>query len=113
MRRGRAPALVGEIGRIVEEPDGFTIQVVVEETAEHARIAIYKLPKRSWDDWWEENAWEFDSSSPAPVAESFEKSPASLIAAGVVAAPQSVSAPCRPKAMYSYISISLALFLFF
>ncbi|MBZ5637627.1 MAG: hypothetical protein LAO51_02600 [Acidobacteriia bacterium] len=53
-RRWRAlsPARVGEIGPVAEEADGFVIRVVLAEQAGRARVAVYTVPKRAWDNWW-------------------------------------------------------------
>ena len=50
--RGRAPVRVGEIGAVRSERDAFVISVVLVERRESARIAIFSVGKRAWDDWW-------------------------------------------------------------
>jgi N-acetylneuraminic acid mutarotase len=66
-RRALAPAKPGEAGPVTEEDDAFAIRVLLEEDASHARVATYRVPKRSWDDWWAENEPRLDETKVRPV----------------------------------------------
>lgn len=52
--RALAPERAGEIGPVIEEPDAFVIRVVVADEPRLIRIASYRVPKRTWDEWWNE-----------------------------------------------------------
>jgi N-acetylneuraminic acid mutarotase len=52
--RALAPERPGEIGPVIEEPDAFVIRVILAEELHRIRIASYRVPKRTWDDWWSE-----------------------------------------------------------
>jgi putative metal-binding protein/Kelch motif protein len=67
-RRSRAPRRVGEIGPLVEGPETITLQVLLAEDRDHAVIAVYRIEKRSWEEWWNEVEAGLNESSVAQVA---------------------------------------------
>jgi hypothetical protein len=50
--RALAPADAGEVGGVADRPDGFDFQVLLEATGHSFRVAIYRVVKVSWDEWW-------------------------------------------------------------
>ncbi|MGD8377231.1 MAG: hypothetical protein PVF68_13940, partial [Acidobacteriota bacterium] len=66
--RARAPEEVGAIGSIKESRDGFSFHVVLDEGPGVARIGTYTVPKRSWEDWWDEMGPVFETVPVDPVA---------------------------------------------
>ncbi len=74
--RAHAPRTVGEIGPLVEEPDAFVMRVVLDETSDSTRLAVYTVPKTGWEAWWAGVADEFEEASVKPVAGSLGQLPA-------------------------------------
>lgn len=66
--RRLAPRRVGEVGEIAEDRTAFQVSVVLSEERDRAVVASYRIPKRSWDDWWSENRWRFDEGHTIAVA---------------------------------------------
>jgi len=52
--RARAPKRQGEIGPMVEEQTAFRLWTVLDEGEDRVALAMYAVPKRSWDGWWAE-----------------------------------------------------------
>ena len=69
LRRAALPARVGEPSQVQEEREAFQIRVVIEDRTEGSRVAIYTVPKRTWDDWWEEVAPSLDERTVGVTAE--------------------------------------------
>jgi N-acetylneuraminic acid mutarotase len=71
---GREPAFrtpSPAVGPVVEEREAFVIDVPLTEDPLHGRLARYRLPKRTWQEWWSEAEVRFDerkASAVAPVA---------------------------------------------
>jgi N-acetylneuraminic acid mutarotase len=81
--RALAPAALGEIGQVVERRDAFEIRVVLEDEPGRARVAVYSVPKRRPEPWW--NAFE---SRPVPTVAN----------AGAGLPPRDFEAPCADSA---------------
>jgi N-acetylneuraminic acid mutarotase len=67
--RARAPAATGVVGPVREEADAFVVRVVLEEGPGFARIATFAVPKRPFDDWWEEASAALDPLAVRTVAD--------------------------------------------
>ncbi len=67
-RRSSAPAGIGEIGPVVEEPEEFAIRTVMSEGAATFRLATYVVRKTAWDDWWQAHQADFEEGSVAAVS---------------------------------------------
>ena len=52
--RHLTPEHPGDAGPVVEERDAFVVRVLISEGPDQALIACYRIPKRTWDDWWGE-----------------------------------------------------------
>lgn len=59
---------VGKIGPLRETRTDFSIRVLLSEAADHLVLADYRVPKRSWDEWWREAGAALDASRVQPVA---------------------------------------------
>ncbi|HEX9428620.1 MAG TPA: kelch repeat-containing protein, partial [Candidatus Polarisedimenticolia bacterium] len=66
--RSLAPALVREIGPLREEEGAFTIRVILAEDDRSTKVAIYSLPKLSWDEWWNGVSVDLDERTVRAVA---------------------------------------------
>ena len=75
--RRTAPAQVGEIGSILDGRHSLELRVVLSESPDRARVAVFAVPKRSFESWWDEvrgslEAWSVpavssgDGGLPAP-----------------------------------------------
>jgi len=62
-RRAQAPRTIGEIGDIREDTDSFAIEVLLTSSPREFRLAVFSVPKASWDAWWAAHAREFDPSA--------------------------------------------------
>jgi N-acetylneuraminic acid mutarotase len=51
-RRAKLPNRAGEISDVIEERGSFVMRVVLSETNDSAQVAIYVVPKQTWDEWW-------------------------------------------------------------
>jgi HYR domain-containing protein len=51
--RSSAPARVGEVGPVREEPGAFVIQALLSAGSGWFRTATYTVSKVSWSEWWE------------------------------------------------------------
>ena len=67
--RRRTPGQPGEIGPVIERRDSFVILALADEGAGRVRIATFTIPKRSWDEWWEEASRRLDERSVEVVAD--------------------------------------------
>ncbi|PYT17130.1 MAG: hypothetical protein DMF51_03190, partial [Acidobacteria bacterium] len=70
--RSRAPQSAGEVGRLVEGPEGFDIQVLLEASRDSLRLAAYTVEKRRWDDWWNGASQGLDETAVEAVAQVVE-----------------------------------------
>lgn len=66
--RAGAPARVGGIGPVQEEPDAFVVKELVGETTDRFQMAVYVVRKRTWDEWWEEASSSLDELQAPSVA---------------------------------------------
>src|SRR2546427_506379 len=67
--RSSAPKRAGEVGRLVESPESFDIQVLLETSQDSLRLAAYTVEKVHWDDWWSGASQGLDEISVEPVAQ--------------------------------------------
>ncbi len=67
-RRAEEPERIGEIGPLVEAAEAFAFHAVLSEKPDWVRIASYKVPKKTWDDWWEEVGSRLRPEGVEPVA---------------------------------------------
>ena len=67
-QRALTPDVPGEIGNVVEERDAFAVRVLLEESESMARVATYRIPKVSFDEWWSGAARSFPPGSAREVA---------------------------------------------
>ncbi len=68
-RRARWPASVGQVSPVEDARDAFLVRVVLEEMPnESLRGAIYRVPKMTWDEWWENVAVRLVDARIGPVA---------------------------------------------
>jgi hypothetical protein len=63
-RRARLPRNPGEVSPFHEARSDFSVSVVLSESDTSARVAWYRTPKRTWDDWWQSHGPTLDASSP-------------------------------------------------
>ena len=68
--RSRLPEQTGEVGAIEEEHDAFVIRRVLSEDMTSARVAVYQVPKTSWQTWWSGAQGQFAVSGARAVARS-------------------------------------------
>jgi len=54
--RARFPLRPGEIGPIEEDADAYRIRTVLSDAPDRQVVAVYTVPKVSWDAWWAANA---------------------------------------------------------
>jgi N-acetylneuraminic acid mutarotase len=64
-----------ESGAIVEEREGFRIDIVLERSSDTLRVARYLVNKRTWNDWWSDVARDFDGMAVDVVASREEPLP--------------------------------------
>lgn len=74
-RRALAPKTVGEIGEIREDADSFVVEVLLQSTPRQFRLALFSVPKPSWDSWWSAHAREFDVTALHTVSSGVETLP--------------------------------------
>ena len=68
-RRAHLPGQPLEPGALIEEPEGFVIEVVLSEDPRHLRVATWEVTKISWDEWWPAIAPALDAMSVETVAD--------------------------------------------
>jgi N-acetylneuraminic acid mutarotase len=66
--RKSLPAEAGVPGPLREGRHAWTIEMVLDERPDRARIARYRVPKRAWDTWWRGEAARHDDPAPVDVA---------------------------------------------
>jgi len=49
--RGRLPRRLGGIGRLAEDRTSFSFRVLLDEDPQRMTIAVYRMDKRTWEDW--------------------------------------------------------------
>ncbi|OLE66806.1 MAG: hypothetical protein AUG09_05670 [Acidobacteria bacterium 13_1_20CM_2_68_7] len=67
--RSSAPQRAGEVGRLVETPESFDIQVLLETSQDSLRLAAYAVEKTRWDDWWNGASQGLDEFAVESVAQ--------------------------------------------
>ena len=67
--RSSAPHRAGEVGRVVESPESFDIQVLLETSRDSLRLATYTVEKTHWDEWWNGASQGLDEFAVEPVAQ--------------------------------------------
>ena len=60
-RRERIRLDPGRPGPIEETRDAFRVEVALDENPARVRMAVYEIPKITWDDWWRQARVNFDS----------------------------------------------------
>ena len=68
--RRLAPSRVGDVGEVVEERDAFVMRRVISEDKTSARVAVYSVPKVSWQKWWKEAQSRFPEAATGVVTRS-------------------------------------------
>ncbi len=68
IERALSPSRVGEVSAIEGERDAFTIRRLLSEDETSARIAVYSVPKVSWQTWWNARHERFSESAALSVA---------------------------------------------
>jgi N-acetylneuraminic acid mutarotase len=63
------PERTGVPGPVRDEDGAFTIPVPLARGDGSIDVAVYRLPKRTWDEWWRDVRSGIDESMVAPVAE--------------------------------------------
>jgi N-acetylneuraminic acid mutarotase len=53
VRRARLPRRIGEVSDIEEAPEAFSMTVLLSEDATTTRLAVYSVPRLTWESWWE------------------------------------------------------------
>ena len=66
--RSRLPARTGEVGDVEERGDAFEIRRVLSEDRNSARVAVYSIPKTTWQEWWSANKTRYPESLTRSVA---------------------------------------------
>ena len=51
---------IGEPGPVVEQREGFVVQVILGEAPGELRVASFYVPKTPWDVWWSEVSEQLD-----------------------------------------------------
>jgi N-acetylneuraminic acid mutarotase len=67
-RRSALPQRIREAGRISDEGDVFTVPVLLEDTVDEIRAAVFVVPKTSWSEWWAQVSPTLDDRSVRAVA---------------------------------------------
>ncbi|MGH9868456.1 MAG: Kelch repeat-containing protein, partial [Candidatus Polarisedimenticolia bacterium] len=67
-RKLHAPGRARQVGDVTDRDDRFEISVVLEESPDRTRLALYTVPKSSWESWWREAAETFDAARVTTVA---------------------------------------------
>lgn len=67
--RSELPPDAGEIGRLEESRDAFTVRVVLAEGNGETTVATYTSMKTPWEDWWASVREQLDERSARTVAE--------------------------------------------
>ncbi len=87
--RSRAPGKAGEVGPVVEGPESFDVQVLLEASQDSFRVAAYSIKKVSWGEWWADASPRFNDLAVRAVAR-----PADFQAIQAPMAPESGSTNC-------------------
>ncbi len=66
--RAELPKKVGEIGRTEERQGSFAVRVILSESPDKLRVAIYSVPKMGRDAWWRQVEGSLDAASVRAVA---------------------------------------------
>jgi N-acetylneuraminic acid mutarotase len=66
--RARWPRVVGDISAVAEEQNAFTIKVLLRGGTTDIRVALYAVPKQSWDSWWATESATLEAERVATVA---------------------------------------------
>ena len=73
--RSRLPGQIGEVGAIEEGRDAFVIRRVLSEDKTSARVAVYQVPKISWQTWWSGAQGRFAGMEVPAIARSVDPLP--------------------------------------
>jgi N-acetylneuraminic acid mutarotase len=96
--RSEAPDRAGDVGPVQENRTAFLVRQVTAAGPGWARLATWRIPKRTWDDWWAENEARFPAEIPGTT-----DSDASVALPAITAV--SASPPCNPDDTWSPMSL--------
>jgi len=67
-RRAQAPKSIGEIGPIQDRTDAYEVEVLLDSRPQRLRLAVFRVSKVPWNEWWGSHVREFDPSIVREVA---------------------------------------------
>ena len=73
--RDASPRRTGGIGEVTEDRETFRIQVLLDESPGVLRLAVYTIPKITWDEWWANVSKTLDAGAVETVASGAEELP--------------------------------------
>ena len=68
-RRGRLSGGIGEAISVREEHSSFVIEILLADAGDGFRVGTYAVPKRTWDDWWDEVSPSLEVQRVAAIAD--------------------------------------------
>ena len=68
-RRARLSGGIGEVSEVREEHGAFVIEMLLADTGDGFRVGTYAVPKRTWDDWWDQVSPTLEVRRVAAVAD--------------------------------------------
>ncbi|MFQ5720654.1 MAG: hypothetical protein ACE5IK_14035, partial [Acidobacteriota bacterium] len=93
--KGLFPARAGAVGGIQEEEDAYVIRALVRSEPGGIEGAFYRVPKVSWDDWWERVGDRFARREVSVVASAQATSATQALLASAAASSASCDSPAQ------------------
>ncbi len=97
--RSSVPESSGEVGAVVEGQDGFTLRVTQSAGADSVQLLTYRIPKISWEAWWEKAAKQWSWRDPGTAARPAPLGPFS--ASNWQPGDQRASGSCDPESAWT------------
>ncbi len=95
--RLRTMAAAGDVEPVEERPESFVMRTFLRDVDDGVQVAVYTVPKMTWESWWERIAPELDESGIKSVASPEDELPSPR--AAEESEPSSAAA-CHPQGQW-------------